>query len=411
MFSHKQHLFKVSASTQKTQLWLAWVEEDEVCYSFGQLDGKMQEDRYKAQPKNIGKANETTAQEQAEVELQALYKKQIENKHYFTSEIDAIEAAKVCRIPRKVYNWKDKKDTWEDKEMISTYKYNGSRACVVDGALYSKIGRKEEIKVKHLAEGIEAIKDKYPSFDAEVYAHGLSLQRIRSAWLKPHKTEKEIVKVAKDLAKKKGIEFKSKCHLEAIDFLGYNPNEDAGKLKFYVFDIPMDDNTPFKDRNSKVYALCRYAWDVLGGGEVFQNSNKLTTLNNTTRESFRNIAVKEGYEGLVHYDPNGVYEYGKRSLNTLKDKPRYDSEALVVDVEMCKNGQGKLVLQACDSLDNISFKAMMKGNKDSRAFEVQKQFIGKWVNFSYEELSGAGVPTKPVVHETRLCDEKGRPLE
>ena len=129
------------------------------------------------------------------------------------------------------------------------------------------------------------------------------------------------------------------------------------------------------------------------------------------RLKLREEWVAQGGEGMVHYDPDGVYEYGKRSSNTLKDKPRYDAEALVTGVEMCKNGEGKLLLKACDELEGVTFKAMMKGDHASRMFDVQEQFIGKWVTFAYEELSNAGKPTKPVVHETRLCDAKGQPLE
>ena len=120
---------------------------------------------------------------------------------------------------------------------------------------------------------------------------------------------------------------------------------------------------------------------------------------------------EEGYEGLVHYDPQGEYEFGKRSDNTQKSKPRLDSEALVTGVALCKNKEGKLLLRCSDALDNVEFKAMMKGDHASRMYEVQGQFIGHWVTFKYEELSDKGVPTKPVVEETRLCDTSGSALE
>ena len=99
-----------------------------------------------------------------------------------------------------------------------------------------------------------------------------------------------------------------------------------------------------------------------------------------------------------------------------QDKPRYDSECLVLGVEKCKNGDGKLIVRACDKLDRVEFKVMMKvsrrdGNDYPRDVEIMKELIGEWITFSYEELSDKGVPTKPVGETPRKCDETGEPLE
>ena len=51
------------------------------------------------------------------------------------------------------------------------------------------------------------------------------------------------------------------------------------------------------------------------------------------------------------------------------------------------------------------------GKRHERDFEVMQGLIGKWITFSYEELSGSGIPTKPVGEEERICDDSGRPLE
>lgn len=413
MYYNNQELFKVSASTGKTQIWFAMAVDGEVVSSYGQLGGKLQVDKYVAEPKNVGRSNETDKTTQATVELQAMYKDKITNGHYFESEVEAHKASEVCRIPRKVTNFKDKKHLYENTTMYTSTKFNGSRGCVVDGNLYSKIGRKEDIKVENLKYALDTLFSNYPddtNFDAEVYAHGLSLQRIRSAFLKPVKTDKEVIKVAKDLAKKVGDSGSFNTVEDAVLFLGYNPNEDAHELSFYVFDVPDSEGLVFEERIHKM-SLLEDEVDSLGLTNYFVFEYPVLTHSNEERLKLRNKVVDEGYEGLVHYLPNGVYEYGKRSTNTLKDKPRYDAEALVTGVEVCKNGEGKLLLKACDELGNVTFKGMMKGDHQSRMFEVQKGFIGQWVTFSYEELSKAGVPTKPTVYETRLCDDKGQPLE
>lgn len=406
-FTQKQELYKVSVSTGKMQVWQAWTDGNKVVSKYGQLGGKMQEFSYSAEPKNLGKVNETTSDEQANIECLAMYEDQFTNKHYCITQEDALKASESCKEPRKITNYKDRYTKMSDV-LLTSVKKNGSRACVLTKQLYSKIGRPEEIKVEHLHKAIEQLNE-YATFDAEVYAEGLSLQRIRSAWLKPVKTNKEIIQIAQKRSKSKGEDEKFTID-GAIEYLGYNPNEDAAKLKFYIFDIPDSTGKPFTERVVDMKNLhAKIA--MLGLEDYFDFLYPFTTNNHEERLQILDEVVALGNEGLVHYEPDGVYEFGKRSTNTAKQKPRYDSEALVVDVEMCKNGEGKLVLRTCDALDNVEFKAMMKGSHESRMFDVQKQFVGKWVTFEYEELSDTGTPTKPTVKETRLCDNEGNPLD
>ncbi|CAH9014182.1 putative nucleic acid-binding, OB-fold protein [Vibrio phage 249E41-1] len=412
-FENHQVLYKVSVSTGKMQTWEGWTVRNEVCCAYGQLGGKIQTQSYKAEGKNIGRSNETSDVEQAIVELQAMYESQISNKHYRVTQEEAKKFSESNREPRKVTNYKDRYNKMSDT-LLTSIKKDGSRACVLDGVLYSKIGRPEEIKVKHLKEAVEKLHELgVATFDGEVYAEGLSLQRIRSAWLKPIKTSKEIIKIAKDLAKKRNEEVPTPDgnveSEDAVKYLGYNPNEDAPKLKFWVFDIPDTTGTPFVSRSEGLFDIEAEARG-LGIIDCFDFLIPKYTHSHKERMEMLEKVCAQGSEGLVHYEPEGVYEFGKRSTNTCKSKPRYDSEARIVNVTSDKSGQGVLHLQACDALENVKFKAKMKGDAASRAYNVQKGYIGKWVTFSYEDLSGAGIPTKPVAERLRACDEEGNPL-
>jgi len=398
MFEQNQILYKVSASTQKVQTWKGWLVDNEVCVAYGQEGGKMQVSMYDAEPKNIGKVNETTANEQAVVELQALYQAQIDNCHYHLTRDAAVSSKAI--IPRKIKNYKDH---WKSMSstLLSSTKKNGSRACVISGVLYSKIGKEEEVKVEHLRNALCALKE-VATFDAEVYAHGLSLQRIRSAWLKPVKTAKEVAKIKAEYLNKTGKD------------LPYDPNEDALRLKFHIFDVPVE-GLPFNERIKLMRTLENHI-KIAKLSDCFEFIYPGLTMNGSQRLLLRDKVVAQGYEGMVHYEPKGVYEFGVRSSNTQKDKPRYDSEALVLGIERCKNGDGKLMLMACDELDNVEFKTMMKvdrrdGIKYPRDMESMREMIGKWITFSYEELSDKGIPTKPVGEEVRKCDSFGNPLE
>lgn len=413
MFEQNKLLYKVSPSTGKTQIWKGFTDGDKICVTFGQKDGKMQTKVTQAKAKNIGRANATTPEQQAVVELEAMYEAQVNNKHYYYSEIEAIEANENCLIPRKITNYKDRYDKMSET-LLSSVKLNGSRACVINGKLYSKIGRHEEVKVAHLREAIELLGED-ATFDAEVYGAGLSLQRIRSAWLKPVKTDKEIVKIAKDKAKKCKDTTKLVRVDDAINYLGYNPNEDAQLLKFNIFDIPTKETIPFTERVKLMEELSnKVRGTVISGSIDFLFPKE--THSHTERMELLKTVCDLGLEGLVHYEPDGMYEFGKRSTNTAKSKPRYDAEAKVVKVTKDKNGEGLLHCIACDELDNVKFKCKMKverrdGNRYERDYETMLNLVGKWITFSYEELSEAGIATKPVGEEERLCDDKGRPLE
>jgi hypothetical protein len=387
-------MYKVSQSTGKMQVWSALSVGSLVITRFGQQGGKIQEVSYNAEPKNVGRSNATTGVEQAKVEVVNLYTDRLTNKHYRESEEEAKKLSNSCRIPRKIHNYKDHGGKMSEK-VYSSRKVNGSRACVIDGNLYSKIGKLEEVKVEHIRSAIKKLGE-FATFDAETYCHGLSLQRIRAAWTKPVRTDKEIAKVL------------AKSSIE------YCPNADARSLELHIFDIPME-GVAFELRVVEMMKLERKV-DDLGLDGVIKFIYPDITWSDSDRLDLRDAYVGAGYEGLVNYEFDDLYEFGKRSYTCQKDKPRYDAEAFVTDVESCKNGDGKLVMKACDALDNVTFKCMMKverrdGSNCPRKVTDMESLIGKWVTFSYEELSDKGIPTKPVGELERHCNKHGEPLE
>lgn len=406
-----KQLYKESVSTGKMQVWFGWVDFDEVCCSYGQLGGKLQTQKYQAVPKNIGRSNATTVFEQAKLELAAMYEAQVTNKHYRETQEEAISFAESNREPRKILDYKK---GWKKmpNTLLTSRKFNGSRACILDGDYLSKIGKVEEVQVDHLKDAINKLGNVF--MDAEAYAHGLSLQRIRSALLKPVKTTKEIINIAKKRAKDRGTVLTSESLEGAVEYLGYNPNEDAAKLKLHVFDIPVL-GVPFEER---IELMRELEQEVVSKGLQDVILFEYPTLTHSHEERMDKLEdiVKEGYEGYVHYDPKGMYEFGKRSSNAQKSKPRYDSEARIVGVVKDKRGNGTLECIACDTLDNVKFKCVMKVDRrdgtshPDKSYETCLEMVGKWITFSYEELSDKGVPTKPVGELERDCDDEGNPL-
>ena len=80
-------LLYAKASSGAVTIWHCWTEGAEVVVEWGQEDGSMQTKRFKCKPKNKGRANATTASEQAEKEAHAKFAKQLKKKYFLSKEL------------------------------------------------------------------------------------------------------------------------------------------------------------------------------------------------------------------------------------------------------------------------------------------------------------------------------------
>lgn len=75
------------------QEWKVFVMGDTISVEFGKLGGKIQTKRTVAKPKNIGRANETTAEQQARSEAQSKWEKQFRlGYRESTEELTSVES-------------------------------------------------------------------------------------------------------------------------------------------------------------------------------------------------------------------------------------------------------------------------------------------------------------------------------
>lgn len=363
-------MYKYAKGGKSIQVWCAWAEGADVVAQYGKEGGKQQISRYTAQATNVGRSNERDPEQQAQFELDALYVDRENNEHYRYTKEAALEVYNSCVVPMKITNFKDA----EDKIVYPCYgqrKFNGSRLMVMNKNAISKAGRVETFEIAHIREQLELLD---MDIDSELYKHGLSLQRIRSATTKT--------------------------------------NEDTASLGLVIFDVPMRD-VPFSVRLRELRKVQRR----INALDLPDLTVEHPVLLNNREElvAFFEETTPE-YEGIVIRNTDSLFEFGVRSNQTQKWKPRYDAEAKVVKVEVCKNGDGKLHCIASDALGNVKFKCMMKvkrrdGIEYPRKVADMEPLIGQWITFSYEELSDKGVPTKPVGELPRKCNEAGEPLE
>ena len=200
-----------------------------------------------------------------------------------------------------------------------------------------------------------------------------------------------------------GLESSGGLSLQRIISAFRKENEDTQKLEYYIYDIPNNEKqierTLKLDESHDFPVCCRL---VVG----------LTIESEEEGEDFYKMVVDSGYEGAMYRNLDGKYEFGKRSYNLLKRKPRQSAEAVVHSVTKDKNDWGIL---NCKTLEGVAFKCQMKvprtkGELNYREYDNALTLIGKSIMFEYEELSDAGVPTKPVGIMIREVDQYGRPL-
>jgi len=119
--------------------------------------------------------------------------------------------------------------------------------------------------------------------------------------------------------------------------------------------------------------------------------------------------VKEGFEGIILRDKNGVYELNKRSRYLLKYKDFADEEFKVVGYHI-SNDAVPTVVWECETNEEVDgkrgiFSVKPQGTQEERAYllEHAKEYIGKMLTVKYQEYTDDvhGIPRFPTAKDFR----------
>lgn len=297
--------------------------------------------------KGKGKA-QTTPEEQAIKEVDALYEKALKRDYYETPE----EAAGPPRnyLPMLAEGWKD--TTW-DKWLARLVKADITPPAGETGAYfqpkldgYCCIARAAGLQSReglpiltapHIMEALKPFFERYPDavLHGELYNHEL-------------KTEFE--KLGSLLKKQKGI---TQEHIDEV----------VAKVQYHVYDYPgAGEDKPFGERS---YAL----YNDLADLGIWLNDVVQYVVTTKVRDEEHLLeltaeALELGYEGGIgrlHLP----YEKAKRSWSVIKIKTFDDAEFEVVRIESGKGnyaGYAKRVI--CRMPDGREFEAGIKGKRD-----------------------------------------------
>ena len=350
----------------KIRYWSVTVDEEEervfVTKRFGQEGGKETMTRTEIKSgKNLGKKNETTRVQQAQMEAQSLRKKQMDSG--YVEDRDSLET-RVLILPMLANKWEDKAHYISEPFYVQP-KLDGVRMLVGkhEGKILMLSRTGKPIKhMEHISNEIGSLLNEGDFLDGESYNHDITFEEITGMC----RTALDSSAASKDLT----------------------------KIQFHVFDffnLKKLDET-FEERFKRFQKFFQ---------KVFQNVEMVPTNLVKDRSSIPLVHeeyIKSGYEGVMMRDPKGKYTLAERSNHLLKFKSFQTDEYKVIDAEEAKGRDIGTVVWVCETPEGHKFSVRPRGMVDQRRNWLANKdtFLGKMLTVQYQNLTPDGIPRFPV---------------
>lgn len=337
---------------------------DTVTVEFGQLNGKMQSKSTVCTAKNVGRANQTSPEQQAILEAKAKHFDKIKS-GYSTDT----SAPVTVQLPQRVKSYLDNKHLVK-YPAFTTHKLNGVNGTywLIDNQLtLTSRGGETYHAIPHLEDQIKQAMEflQTDCLNGELYIHGEHLQDIQSAVKKPNKL--------------------------------------SPRLQFHIFELP-NINQQYQAKSTlfgKLNATLGLS-HVIGITPILIESEEDAT-------RWYDIHMLSGFEGSVIYNMDATYQFNVRSSDVLKYKETLDLEVKLLSYNVDKNGHP--VFNAI--YNGKEFKVKPKGTDKERKDIIsnfESQYKDQYYTIEYETFSKDGIPLKPCGVGLRTCDVEGNPL-
>lgn len=348
-------------STGKIQQWTVAVNGRSVITVYGLVDGKHQTttDTIKT-GLNLGKSNETTPEEQAEIQAQQSFDYKL--KEGYVEDIKLAQEKKntLAGVEPMLAFPIEKKEKYAVFPALAQPKLDGLRCIAVvkngKASLFSRT-QKPILTVPHIVAELESLyKDRDITIDGELYSHEF-----------------------KD-------DFNAITHLAKRD----DVHADSTKIEYHMYDVVCIGN-----HDGRVL--------FLRPGKYLKIVRTIMVMDRQGLEDFQAECVAEGYEGAMYRNLKGGYEH-KRSTNLLKVKTFKDDEFKIVGAE---EGNGKLMgaigAFVLVTASGAGFKAKPSCTlaQSQEYWKNRKSFVGRMGTVKYQDLTPDGIPRFPVFKAVR----------
>ena len=351
----------------KFKVWSIWTEGHELYIMHGKENGKMQAKCENIEGKNIGRSNETSPAEQAELEAMSRWRKQIDKGYRETKE----ELQELPLLPMLANDYL-KQGHRIKYPCFGSPKLDGVRCLAIrhENKVELKSRGGKEYNVPHIQDQLFPIMRVGDVWDGELYIHGKYLEEIVSAVKKW--------------------------------------NENTSDIEFIIFDMVKDES--YEHRLISMQALRRYTLSCVEAPSIdvieFCELQDEDHMKRKHKEY-----VSHGYEGIMLRNFNGMYESGKRSADLQKYKEFFDEEFEILRVEEDRNGNAVFVCH-CDVAG--TFFNVCYGDFEQRKHQLENpwQYIGKALTVKYQtRYKDSKLPQCPCGVRIRDMDENWEPIE
>ena len=325
----------------------------------GLVDGQKVTSEWKTtHAKNVGRANATTAEEQAIAEVEALYTKRLDGEYHLSP--DDVDTARFYK-PMLAAKWEDRKDKIDYPVFVQP-KLDGVRCIANAQGLWSRTG-KQILACPHIEEALAPLFAANPGLvlDGELYNHELKddFNKIISLVRKTKPT-------AADIA------------------------ESAEMVQYHVYDVPSHE-AAYSERYTELFDLLTGSWEGIVCVDTYQADDEGAV------DDLYWEFIGEGYEGgIVRTDAS--YEQ-KRSKGLLKRKDFEDAEFTIISIEEGQGnwaGYAKRVIFRLE--DGRECGSGLAGNQDfaRQLLSERDSYVGGQVTVQFFTRTPDGVPRFPI---------------
>jgi DNA ligase-1 len=276
-------------------------------------------------PKNIGKSNETTAEQQAMNEAYALWKKKSEQQY-------------ICMLAQ---NYVERGEKYLTEPFAVSPKLDGIRALArfENGQveLYSR-NNKKFIHLHHIKEQLLPIlKDTNMILDGELYSHEISFNEL-SGMIRKHTSSDNIY-----------------------------------KIQYWIFDTIS--NEPYYKRIEYITKLIQ--------SQPYLRVLEYDVCTHDDIQRYHGMYIHQGYEGLIARELSQPYEKGVRSNYLLKYKEFKDEE---FEITGFKSGvDGGIIFECITEGNTFHVKPRGELNYRKQLLHDGEKYIGKQLTVRYQE--------------------------
>ncbi len=377
-------------TTGKIQTWQIVVDGGKFRTISGQQDGKKVQNNWTVcEGKNEGKANATTAEEQAIKEAVAKHDKKLKSGYHLN--VENIDKKRFYE-PMLAQDFKNKNRQSEviadlqlvDEGTVGTVfsqpKLDGIRCIAMREGLFTRTG-KEITAVPHIREALKSFFGLYPNavLDGELYNHAYKddFNKIIHLVRKQNLTDEHL-------------------------------SESAEMIQYWIYDAPVIGNGKWAMTEKDLYSDRTSKLDASFVNLKLEKEDCLVivpTVHLDGREELDRCYedyMEAGYEGqMIRLD--GPYE-NKRSSKLLKRKEFVDEEYTILGYEEGNgNRAGTIKHFQFKNEDGKKFNSNVKGSFEYLAELLDKadDLIGKKATVKYFNLTPDGVPRFPYVTAIR----------